>query len=264
MNSEISAVFGLHGIEYAGAAGMNALRVINEGLFERTVSGFAENAIVFLVPYRAPLEEERNLSVYAVPRDYHLYMKELFGAVIPVLSTLYPGKSFRGMSDHSPIDETHAAAVCGLGVIGDNKRLINEKYGSYVFIGEIFTDADIERTETRAPGECLHCGACAAACPAGFGNECLSAVTQRKGKLTPEEQTMIRRTGTAWGCDVCQKVCPMNEGKEFTQIPFFKEALLCRLTSGELESMTDGQFRERAYSWRGREVIRRNLGLLEI
>ena len=102
---------------------------------------YAAGALIFTVPYLcedALSHRERNLSLYAVPRDYHIFFKELFDSIENILNAEFPSIEVRGFSDHSPIDEVHAAALAGLGVIGDNKLLITEEYGSYVFIGELY------------------------------------------------------------------------------------------------------------------------------
>ena len=79
------------------------------------------------------------------------------------------GRHFWGFADKSPLSETYTAACAGLGIIGDNHLLINEKYGSFVFIGEILSEVPAEELgyDGREPvtGGCLHCGKCAAKCP---------------------------------------------------------------------------------------------------
>ena len=262
MNSEIAHIFTEYGIEFFETVPFDERYVINRGLFERTVSGFAKNVIVFLAPYRTCAPEKHNVSLYAAPQDYHFFMKELFADAEPKLEAAFRGRHFRGMSDHSPINETLAAAEAGLGVIGDNSRLINEKYGSYVFIGEIFTDAEIDAAEPIEPRECLHCGACKSACPYRFDSNCLSAVTQRKGDLSASEVEIMRKCGTVWGCDICQEVCPMNVGAAMSKIAFFNDSLIFNIDAQTLADMDDGEFARRAFSWRGRGVIERNIGYL--
>ncbi len=263
MDERIRALFAAHKIEYCEALQAKPSLIINENLYARSVKGFADSVIVFLVPYATSFPEKHNVSLYAAPKDYHLYMKALFADIVPECEKLFPGKRFKGMSDHSPINETLAAAECGLGVIGDNTRLINEKYGSYVFIGEIFTDADVGAEPPSDPGECVHCGACKKACPGEFGKICLSAITQKKGRLTESETELIRRSGSVWGCDVCQEVCPMNVGKPTTGIDYFTEDLIFDLDQSALDNMPDEEFAERAFSWRGRAVPERNIALLQ-
>ena len=103
---------------------------------------------------------------------------------------------------------------------------------------------------------------------------CLSEVTQTKRleslctqtdvALTPQDcERYIRYFGTAWGCDRCQTVCPHNRNPKPTTIPFFRQDLCPTLTAEEVETMTDGEFQSRAYAWRKRACIMRNLNLLE-
>jgi epoxyqueuosine reductase QueG len=97
--------------------------------------------------------------------------------------------------------------------------------------------------------------------------ECLSALTQRKGELTPEESALLKKSGLAWGCDVCQAVCPhtlraLREETIYTSVPYFTESILSHLSTDALDAMSSEDFSERAYAWRGRPTIRRNLLLL--
>ena len=224
------------------------------------------NAIMIAVPYLVK-HEKRNISAYAAPKDYHAFFKGLFDAVIPLLEREYPDHRFVGFADDSPIDERSAAAMAGLGIIGDNGMLITEKYSSYVFLGEIITDLPIE----SAVGEikrCEGCGKCKLACPMAESGQCLSALTQKKGVLSNEEQKTILKHGYAWGCDICQEVCPhtkraIADGTIYTDIEFFKSEDLPFLTVRDIDDMSDGEFAARAYSWRGRQTIRRNLELFE-
>lgn len=258
----IKELLGLFGIEYAGAIPIEKCKIINQSLFERSVS-FAKNVIVFLIPYRTSHPENHPISLYAAAKDYHGFAKMLFEDICSRLEASYPEFRFRGMCDHSPIDETHAAASIGLGIIGDNGRLINKKYGSYVFISEIYTNAVIEPSEIIKPHGCLSCGRCKAACPTGFEGECLSAVTQKKGELTEDQSNMLRKHNILWGCDKCQEACPLNEDKSFTEISYFKEDLLFDLDENLLSAMSDNEFKKRAFSWRGRKTIGRNINILK-
>jgi epoxyqueuosine reductase QueG len=114
---------------------------------------------------------------------------------------------------------------------------------------------------------CAHCGKCKAACPTGIlrgeGADCLSAITQKKGELSEDEKALMRKYNTAWGCDICQTVCPYNRTPMVTPIAFFKESLIPNLTSDCLEEMSKEAFAERAFAWRGRATVARNIGILE-
>lgn len=250
-------------------------------LLERDGIPFTGTAIIFAVPYLMTEDAEdptRNVSLYAVPRDYHAYMKELASEVISRLQGLYPSHHFALYADHSPIAEVDAAARGGLGVLGMNGLLLTEEYGSFVFIGEIVTDADYATVTGTAvpnfpaePPTCEACGACIQACPGhctgGERETCLSAITQKKGELSPAEAEAVRDGGLIWGCDTCQLVCPHNRRvmkmRQDTPIPFFRNHRILRLDKRVLDGMTEAEFQVRAYSWRGRRVIERNIALLE-
>lgn len=255
-------------IDCFGMLPIHACKLKKPYLLER--SGIENGSVIIMaIPYLTPVcrTPERNLSAYAVAQDYHLYFQQLFDTLFPLLQELYPQNKFVGFADHSPIDEIHAAARSGLGIIGKNRLLLTEKYSSYVFLGEIFTDYILPYTlhEVRT---CEDCGACVAACPAKDGALCLSALTQKKGALTADEESQILRGGSVWGCDRCQEACPhtaraLRAGSIFSPISFFSEQCIPTLTSNVLEGMDEEALRRRAYAWRGRETIARNLNLFE-
>lgn len=250
-------------------------------LLERAGIPLTGTAILFALPYLMTADAEnpdRNLSLYAVPKDYHGYMQELEATVLPSLKALYPHHRFALFADHSPIREVDAAARAGLGVLGMNGLLLTPDYGSFVFIGELITNADYTTVTGEAvpdfpaePPTCEGCGLCVKACPAGCRegsrDGCLSALTQKKGALTPKEAAAIIQGGLLWGCDACQLACPHNRaviaGGKDTPIPYFRENRLIRVDAHALDAMDDTAFKERAYSWRGRGVILRNCGLFD-
>ncbi|MBO5510181.1 MAG: epoxyqueuosine reductase [Oscillospiraceae bacterium] len=238
-------------------------------------------AVLFTIPYVMTADvsdPERNISLYAVPRDYHGYMNELGNTLLPFLRKDYPNHAFALFADHSPILESDAAARAGLGVIGLNGLLLTPEYGSFVFIGEIVTDAAYkEVTGTDNPGfpenpaTCEGCCSCLKACPSGCKESdrtnCLSALTQKKGVLNKQETNAILKGSLVWGCDTCQLACPHNraviQSKKDTPIPYFRENRLIRIDTNTVTSMTDTAFSERAFAWRGRAVIKRNTELFE-
>lgn len=230
------------------------------------------SVIVFLIPYYT--EKPENFSAYAAARDYHLYIRELEERLAPAFGALYPGYRFQCFADHAPIDERHAAVTAGLGVYGKNGLLLTEKYSSYQFIGEWITNAPPEllgQPEIFSLRTCPGCGACLAACPTGIlrgeGKECLSAITQKKGELCEAEAALLRKCNTAWGCDICQEACPYTRratrsGSIQTPIPFFREECIYRLDGETLSSLTGDRFRARAFAWRGKKTVERNVRIL--
>lgn len=259
-------------IEYFGAIPFSVCNCRRPDIIERRGVPAADikTAVMFLIPYFVD-DGAGNVSFYARSRDYHEYCEGLFARLIPALEARF-GERFLGFADKSPIQENIAASMAGLGVLGDNFMLISKKYGSFVFVAEILSTAEPETLGfsggTPEPSYCPHCGACRRACPmVSEGMECLSAVTQKKGALSAEEEAYLKKYGYAWGCDICQLACPLTKAAMVagaqTPIAFFHEDRIPVLTEERLSRMDETEFRRRAFSWRGREPLLRNLKLLE-
>lgn len=266
---DIQAFFKKEKIEYYSALSYGSLRETSPEIMKRE-NFTPRSVIIFLVPYYTG--ETINISRYAASLDYHLYLKGVCQRLISILSEKYPENYFKGYGDHSPIDERHAALAAGLGILGDNGLLINEKYGSYVFIADIVTDLPVDflgiKSEVKTVSFCERCGICRLRCPtkilSGEGDMCLSAITQRKGELSESEKDLMRRMNTAWGCDECQRYCPHNRNPKKTPIDFFYEKRISELNSDILGEMSSEEFKLRAFAWRGRKTVERNLEILGI
>lgn len=243
-----------------GLLPLSACSIIHRGLLNKTIPE-ATSVLIFAVPYFTSAYPERNLSLYCLPYDYHLYLSTLHQRLISFLKELYPQGRFAGFGDHSPLDERMAAAKAGIGVLGDNGLLLTQRYGSYVFLAEVLTDLPCKEQAGQV-GECLHCGRCKKACPCHF-EACASGIGQKKGALSEEEERLVYQTGLIWGCDRCQQVCPYQEKAEPSPIPFFSENILLRLDRSTLAAMPDEELRKRAFGWRGRQPIERNLAIFE-
>ncbi len=266
MNETLNAYFSGVGINHFSVLKYSDCREINERL-RLSLDFEPKSVVLFLVPYYAG--ETVNLSRYAASLDYHLVLREITEGLASHLMGKFPAAHFVGYGDHSPIDEVGAALAAGLGIRGDNGLIINPEYGSYVFVGDLLTDIDPEILGAlipKKPTECLHCGACKRACPTGIlrgeGEDCLSAITQRKGELTDKECELMRKYNTAWGCDECQAACPYNRDPKLTPVPFFYRERIPELTLEVLNGMTRVEFSRRAFAWRGRKTVERNLEIL--
>ena len=244
--------------------------------FEQVTIKPVEGAVTVLITalpyYFAPLPGQ-NLARFAALPDYHQYFGEMLEAIAAELSARDPSHFFKPFTDNSPVDEQKAAWISGLAVKGKNNLCITEK-GSFIFLGEIITDATISLPVTPPEKRCGDCRRCIDACPNGALTEegfdhqrCLAYLTQKKGELTEEEQAAIRKNGIAWGCDRCSEVCPHNAGLPTAPIALPPNQLLPRLTVKDIESMTARQFREtysrRAFAWRAKATMLRNLHILE-
>lgn len=255
-------------LELFAVLGLDECHITRKYLLDR--ADISEGSVIVIAtPYVTEDFGRGNVSEYAKSRDYHLFFDQLFSKVLPKLRAAFPENKFVGFADHSPINEKHAAALSGIGVIGKNTLLLTEKYSSFVFLGEIITDLRLE-SDADSIRSCHNCGRCSNACPVGAdpSSRCLSAITQKKGDLDSDEKKLIISSASVWGCDACQTVCPytekaLRERTIYTPVPFFKEARIHTLSKKLIEEMSDEEFSSRAYSWRGRSVILRNLDLLE-
>lgn len=228
----------------------------------------AASVLVCLFPYYTGEHKERNISRYAMVTDYHMIAGEYLKRFCEALQEVFPQNQFEPFTDNSPIREVSAAFHAGLGRRGKNGLILHPKYGSYVFIGEVVTDLVLQPDQPLNPGECIGCGKCQKVCPQGAlrsdGSVCLercrSHITQKKGELTDWEIGQIQDGGLIWGCDICNDVCPMNqEAKVLTPVPEFLESAVAVLDAQIAERL----LKTRAYNYRGKKTILRNIQLLE-
>lgn len=228
----------------------------------------AASVLVCLFPYYTGEHKERNISRYAMVTDYHMIAGEYLNRFCKALQEVFPQNQFEPFTDNSPIREVSAAFHAGLGRRGKNGLILHPKYGSYVFIGEVVTDLVLQPDQPLNPGECIGCGKCQKVCPQGAlrsdGSVCLercrSHITQKKGELTDWEIGQIQDGGLIWGCDICNDVCPMNQkAKVLTPVPEFLESAVAVLDARIAEKL----LKTRAYNYRGKKTILRNIQLLE-
>ena len=255
--------------EITPAFGFCPFEKIEDHLIDcRAKSRIPENSktvIVMLFPYNFGDDayRESDISRYAVVPDYHDVIGNILTATVGILKDKYPEEEFIAFTDNSPIPEIRAAIHAGLGVRGLNGLFFNKDYGSWVFIGEIVTTMECEYPSIDETNPmCSKCGKCISACPtSAIGSngidekKCLSFITQKKGELTPEQEQLIKNSGCAWGCDICQSVCPMNKS-------VLTEPAECFKNGAEFKARTDSDISDRAYAWRGKNVIERNLKIL--
>ena len=224
--------------------------------------------IVALFPYYNGYSDGSNISIYTHGRDYHLVTKDILTRVADSLGL----RDYRIHSDIGPDIERTLCVNAGLAFRGKNGMCINDKYGSYFFIGYIACKEQFP-LDTPNTGKCLDCGRCISACPGGAISDgfdisrCLSDITQKRGEITPYEEKLIKKNKTVFGCDICQRVCPHNADVPITPIREFKENTITRIDIEDIETLSQKQFArlygDRAFAWRGKNVIMRNLKLME-
>jgi epoxyqueuosine reductase len=162
------------------------------------------------------------VSRYAWGRDYHIVQRARMKIAARILQD--EGFKARVCVDTVPLLERHFAWKAGLGFIGKNGLLIHPEFGSYLFLGAVLTDMELEDS-TPLPDGCGDCALCIRGCPTGAfvaprvldAGRCLSTWTiEFRGPFPAHAPPLA---GHLFGCDICQEVCPYNR-----QAPLSKEA----------------------------------------
>lgn len=219
--------------------------------------------IVAVFPYYCVGENEL-FSKYCTVYDYHKVVKDEFEKIFAPL-----GIEYLSFADISPFGEKKLAESLGLGEIGEHHLLLTEKYGSFVFIGEVLIKEELPEKAGNFPKLCTHCGNCRKACPTGAlqngfeRGKCLSHLSQKK-ELNEEEQSLYSQSKLAWGCDICQLACPVSKNAKKTPIDAFKNVSLT-LTKEEILTLSEEEFQQKyqeyAFAYKGIEILRRNVRL---
>jgi len=157
------------------------------------------------------------VSRYAWGEDYHAVLEDKLRRLLGWMQERFPGTRGRSSVDSGPVMDKVWAQRGGVGWIGKHTNVITRDRGSWVFLGEIITDLDLE-PDPPATDQCGTCTACIEACPTGAitqpyvvdSNRCLSYLTIEHRGPVPED---LRGSFDGWifGCDVCQDVCPWNQ-----------------------------------------------------
>ena len=196
------------------------------------------------VDWRASLRGR--IAAYALGPDYHDTVLARARVVAARLEAARPDVITRAYVDTGAVFEREWAAEARLGWFGRNTNLLNRYRGSYFFLAEIFTDAELEPSGEPYRNHCGTCRQCLDLCPTGALNDgyviepriCISYLTiEHRG---PIPRSLRSKIG-AWifGCDICQEVCPWNPSTGTTP----EDALMPFLP--DLMALDDEGFRRR-------------------
>jgi epoxyqueuosine reductase len=189
----------------------------------------ARSVVVVAMNYYTPHEHADEagtgkVSRYAWGDDYHDVLGDRLRALLSWVKERAPGVSGKVCVDAQPTMDKAWAVRAGLGWIGKHTNLITRDYGSWVFLGEIILDAELEYDAAREPDHCGTCTLCIDSCPTAAitepyvvdSNRCLSYATIEL--RTPElpREVASGLDGWLYGCDVCQDVCPWNRFEQPT------------------------------------------------
>jgi epoxyqueuosine reductase len=156
------------------------------------------------------------ISVYARNRDYHDIIKGRLKEIATRFAAR-AGEDVKVFVDTAPVMEKPLAEAAGLGWQGKHTNLVSRTHGSWLFLGSLFTTADLVPDEPE-DDHCGSCRACLDACPtAAFpapyrldARRCISYLTiEHKGPIDPEFRPLIGNR--IYGCDDCLAACPWNK-----------------------------------------------------
>ncbi|MCJ8508049.1 tRNA epoxyqueuosine(34) reductase QueG [Rhizobium lemnae] len=189
------------------------------------------------------------ISVYARHRDYHDVIK----GKLKELATRFAaraGEDVKVFVDTAPVMEKPLAAAAGLGWQGKHTNLVSREFGSWLFLGSMFTTAELE-IDTPERDHCGSCRSCLDACPTNAfpapyqidARRCISYLTiEHKGIIEPSLRPMFGNR--IYGCDDCLAVCPWNKfASEASEMKLRARADLKEPRIADLLGLDDGQFR---------------------
>jgi epoxyqueuosine reductase len=265
-------------------AGMHFLRRQQERRrsLEAILPG-ARSVVVCALPYPGGVEAKPDVPAgkvarYALHDDYHDRLLPLLEELARRLDSAAGTEGALAYVDTGALNERALAEQAGLGWIGKNAMLIHPDQGSWFWLGEVITRADLAPDEPIAD-HCGKCRRCVEACPTGAILETLRAVDSRRclsywniehrGPI-PEE---FHRPMGEWllGCDICQEVCPWNShslkrGRAEAGAPPAEYIPLEEILSLEKEEFKS-RFAKRAVSraklsglQRNAAIVKKNLG----
>lgn len=190
----------------------------------------AKSIVVVALNYFTPHEHEESnakgkVSRYAWGDDYHDVLKSKLRELLAFIKTLDDTVDGKICVDTAPVMDKAWAVRAGLGWLGKHSNVITKEYGSWIFIGEILLNLELEYETEIVADHCGNCTKCLDACPTNAivenflvdSNRCLSYATiELRSPDLPSEITE-NLNGWLYGCDICQDVCPWNRFEKPTE-----------------------------------------------
>ena len=168
------------------------------------------------------------VSRYALGRDYHKLMRKRLQRFADSIQQRFGDMGYRVFTDSAPVLEKALAARAGLGWQGKHTNLLQREHGSWFFLGEIYTDMELE-TDAPVENHCGTCRSCIDICPTDAivepylldARRCISYLTiEHRSEIPLELRSAIGNR--IYGCDDCQLVCPWNRFARYTGEPDFQ------------------------------------------
>ena len=222
----------------------------------------AQSVIVAALNYYTPPQHEigrseaptGKISRYAWGDDYHEIVAGKLRDLLSWIKEQWPDAEGKVCVDIQPVMDKVWAARAGLGWIGKHTNLITPEFGSWVFIGELLLNLDLEPEDTEVADQCGSCALCIDACPTGAivepyvldANLCISHATIESRATEIRADVARHLEGWLYGCDICQDVCPWNQMTSVTAEPRFQpRAGNVNASLAEIQELTPDSYAQR-------------------
>ena len=204
-------------------------RDLRKRLDPREIFPQARSVVVVALNYYTPHKHQQNpatgkVSRYAWGDDYHDVVKAKLTSLLAWIRERVPSAEAKVCVDIQPTMDKAWAVRAGLGWLGKHSNVITPEHGSWVCIGELLLNLELEYDTERVEDHCGTCTLCIDACPTAAitepyvvnSNKCISYATIEL--RAPELPVEIEKNLSGWlyGCDICQDVCPWNRFEEST------------------------------------------------
>lgn len=225
----------------------------------RKIFPAARSVVVVALNYFTPHNHEARpthgkISRYAWGDDYHDVVGEKLKSLLAWIKEEFPEAEGKVCVDIQPAMDKAWAARAGLGWIGKHTNLITREYGSWIFLGELLLNLELEHDEEGAEDHCGSCTLCIDACPTGAiveeyvldSRRCISYATIELRAEEMPEDVSNNLDGWLYGCDICQEVCPWNRFEQASVEERFEPRAGCTsLKLSDLIEMTHEEYVER-------------------
>lgn len=251
-------------------------KVIEERLDPKLSLASAKTIIAIAVAYPNKLPVQPPKTAYKRGKltpnswglDYHHVLQDKLQRLATGIEELcqdFP-LEYKVMVDTGALVDTAVARRAGIGFIGKNGLVISKEFGSYMFLGELITNLEIE-PDSPVDYDCGDCTRCLTACPTSClrgdstmnAKRCLSFQTQDKGMMALEFRKKIKTV--IYGCDICQICCPYNKGID-NPPPTAIDPNLAQPELLPFLDLSNKAFKENfgmlAAAWRGKNILQRN------
>lgn len=189
----------------------------------------ARSVVVVALNYYTPHKHQQTpgtgkVSRYAWGDDYHDVVKEKLNSLLSWIREQEPQAEGKICVDIQPAMDKAWAVRAGLGWLGKHSNVITPEHGSWVFIGELMLNLELDHDTERVEDHCGTCTLCIEACPTQAitepyvvdSNKCISYATIELRAPELPDQIKDNLSGWLYGCDICQDVCPWNRFEETT------------------------------------------------